>query len=719
MRTTVNSEATVFVGREAFLQELHELLQSQRRVVISAPAGVGKTAVAAEYARRFSRAYEQIFHVNMTSLAGWLVDCLELAEHLALAISAEEAYPAGFNQALQDWLVQHPHALLIIDDVGRVAFSPEALPPAAHVLFLTRQPIDDSSIAHLALPALDAEDGALLLLRQSGRWSSDITLEQVDAETSAAALTLADELAGLPLALHLASANMRVSGRSVQEFLDLYRQYAARLGQFKLSKDRATDALAITCSLPARRLHRTHQVAAELLWLCSVLAPLPIPRALFLQGAGELTPALQALAHNPALLDEALDQLSALGLLVSDEKGQSLRLQLTVQETLCQAQAEEARNSLIVHALRAFARVLPILEQATPAARLRSAVQILHLARLSSDWIIPYEAVAQIFERAASLFWEYGLIQDAELLLRKTLLIQERVLGTGHEMVGVTMRNLGLLSAQLKNYAEAEKLLQSAMLARSRALGATHPDVLLCLLDLANIYAEQDKDMEVRACYQEVLKIGEPALDQAHPLLITAAHKLAVLSSGEGNFAEAEDYYRRALSAYEASLGMADSQTQECLEQLADVLLEQEKYGEAEELLRSLLRACEDTSGMEDPRAQRCLELVALLCSQQERYGEAEALLQRLLTVKERVLGIEHPETRLLLQKIAEHAIAQGEPARAEQIYLRLCAFCETAPDHARTEARQYLEHLTFLYLQQGKAAEAESAMQRLSQLPV
>ncbi len=718
MRTTVHSEATMFVGREAFLQELHRLLQSRRRVALSAPPGMGKTAVALEYARRFSHMYERIFHLSMTSVAGWLAECLELAEHLALDIPSGQPYLDGFNQALQDWLIHHPRALLIIDGAGRVALSPPLEQPAGHVLFLTRQPVDDQALAHLSLSSLDPEEGAWLLLHQGGQVSSDVTSEQLDAETAATARTLADELAGLPLALHLASANMRVSGRSVQEFLALYRQYTERLALLKAAKDKATDALAITCSLPARRLRRTHQLAAELLSLCAVLAPCAIPRALFLQGAEELTPALRELAHNPALLDEASDQLSALGLLVAetDTESESFLLQATVQETLRQALPEETRNELIAHTLRAFAHLLAALEQSTPAARLRAAAHILHLATCSTDWIIPHAAVAQVFERAASWLGEYGLLREAELLLHKTLLIQERVLGTGHELIGATMRNLGLLNALLKNYPEAERLLQSAMLTRSRTPGPPHPDVIACLLDLAGIYAEQGKSLEERACYQEALKIGEPALGQEHPLLISAARKLADLASAEGNFAEAEEYYRRVLNVYEATPGIENSQTQEYLERLGDILLEQEKYAEAEESLRSLLRVYENTLGLEDQRTQKSLELVALVCSQQEKYKEGEALLQRLLAVKERTLGIEHPETRLLLQKIADYAIAQGELSRAEQIYQRLCKLFETRPDLEQSEVRPYLERLVFIYLQQGKSAEAEQALQRLAE---
>lgn len=715
MRTTVYSGPAFFVGREDFFQELHALLQSKRRVALSAPAGMGKTAVAAEYARRFSHAYERIFHMNMASAECWLADSLELAERLALPVEEDEWDLVGINQVIQNWLAQHPDSLLIVDNVGSIALPATVKQAANHTLFLTRQPINDPSLAHLSLTALGAEEGALLLLRQSGQLAVEAPLAQAEAEVRAQALRLADELSGLPLALHLAAANMRMSGRSVQEFLELYHQYVERLVQLKTSKGKSADALAITCSLPAIRLQRTHQLASELLSFCVILAPLALPRELFLQGAGELTPALQELAHNPALLDEALDRLSSLGLLLADEKGKALSVQFTVQETLFQALPQEKRNELIVHALRAISHLLPTIDQAAPAIRMQMAAQILHLILASSDWIIPHGAVADAFGWASSLLWEYGLLQDAELLLRKALMIWERVLGTGHETVGMATRNLGVLCALLENYAEAETLLQSAMLARSRALGAAHPEVILCLLDLASIYARQNKRKEARACYQEALKIGEPTLGQEHPLLVTAAHKLAMFYAEDDEFAEAETYYRRVLPIYQASQGMEDDQTQVCFEQLADVLLEQEKYAEAEELLRSLLKVYEETLGLENERTQKCLELVSLVAFQQEKYAEAEALLQRLLTVKERTLGETHPETRQLMQKVAEFAIVQGELARAEQIYQRLCAFYETASGQMEAEARPYLEHLALIYLQQGKSEEAERLLRRLS----
>jgi tetratricopeptide (TPR) repeat protein len=666
VKTIVNNRPTFFVGRDSFLQELHALLQSKRLVAISAPAGMGKTAVALEYARRFSHAYESLFYLNMASTASWLADSLELAERLALPIPADEQHLVGINQALQNWLAQHPKTLLIVDNVGSIALPVATEQASGHMLFLTRKPINDASLSHIYLAALEAEEGALLLLRQSGQLAADAPLEQGNAEAGAVARTLADEMAGLPLALALAGVYVRTTRSNLREFLATYREYAARLVQLKVSKNKSIDALAITCSLPALFVKKTLPLATELLRFCAILAPVDILPEFFLQGASELTPALQAFTQKPALLDEALALLSALGLLVIDEESGALSMQMAVQETLCQAQAQELRNSLVTRALRAFSLLLPAREQATPATRMRVAAHVLHLAKLSSEWIIPHKEVADVFGWAASALWEQGLIPDAELLLRKALMIWERVLGTGHETVNLAMYNLGTLNALLENYAEAETLLQNALLARSRALGAAHPDVILCLLDLANIYTEQGKDDETRACYLEALKIGEPALGQEHPLLVVAAHKLALLAVKEEEFVEAEMLFQRVLPLYQGALGEQHPQTLVCLEQMAAVFAHLDRFEDAQEALQRVLRVKEQALGKNDVELVGILLALGQIYLSQERFAEAEVYLQRIIAIYEQMPDAQPLNAVLLFGNLATALESQGKQAQAE-----------------------------------------------------
>lgn len=714
MERSLNHQAPLFIGREDLFQKLRETLQSKRLVVIAAPAGTGKTAFALEYARRFSQAYRWVFYMNVASTESWLADALELAARLSLPISAEKQDLVGISEVLQSWFAQQQDYLLILDNVGGATLSSASEQTAAgHTLLLTREAIGDPAFAQMALARLGARQGALLLLRQSGQLPAAIPLKKAKPALRATATTLAQAMDGLPLALHLAASSARVAGSSLQDLLAIYRTYEQRLVQHKTSKDSATNAIAITCSLPAISLQKTLPFAAEVLWLCTVLAPSEIPRELFLQGASELTPALQEIAHNPALLDEALALLASLGLLIMNETSGVLSMQTTVQETLRHAQTQEKRDDLVVHALRAFAHLLPAQEQATPAARMRTAAQILHLATLNSGWLIPQEPVADVFCWAATLLWEYGLIQDAEMLLRRALLIYQHLLGTGHETIGIVLRNLGTLNALLKNYSEAETLFQNALLARSNVLGATHPDVILCLLDLAGIYAEQGKREEARACYQEALKIGEPALGQEHPLLVVAAHKLAIFALEDGQFAEAETYYQRVLPLYEARLGLEDSTTQACMEQMATLYLCQEKPAEAEEILRQLVTAREQTSGEADPATVEIWQKIALTDLAQEKWTQAAEIYQRLLAMYERTSGPDRPEAVQHLELLAFTYMQQSKFEQANKVLQRVLEIREHSLGANHPDVAASLVKLAELTLVQKQPDTAEPLLQR------
>jgi len=740
-----------FTGRETVLQHLRAVLCQQRVVALSGPAGMGKTALALEYAWRFAQEYRRILWLDAASSETLLADIIELAPRLSLAIPANEQNLAYALPALQEWLASQQQYLLLLANVAGATPAAISASGHGHVLLLTRAPVADPSLAQLKLSTLDEQDGALLLLRQTGQITPDGSLEQAAEEVRAGAAALAHELAGLPIALHLAAAYIKATGGSIQEYLTMYRDYATRLVQLKVSKDRCTDAIAITCSLPAIYLKRAHPLAAELLWLCTVLAHTAIPQDLFSQGAAELVPELQEVAHNPVLLDEALVLLHSFGLVTAQETTRTLSMPSMVRETLYQAQPLPKQQSLVEQALRALYHLLPVLEQAAPAVRLRTTVHIQRLAALSSIWTFSSEPIADVFCWAASLLWERQLIQEAEMLLRRALAIWERTLGFVHPTVGIVLQNLVTLNALLKNYPEAEALSQRALLVHARALGVTDPAAIGSLLDLARIYRVQGKTREAQACYQEALKIGAYASIREQPLLATASCELAALYAEEEKYQQAEVYYQRALALYETAPGLEDSRVQECLAELAAVYLQQEKLAEAEEVLQRLLTAKERALGTEHadimPIVQKiallelalekwgqaeqayerllafyehtpgqeyadllsCLEQVAMLSTQQNRFEQAESVLQRALNIREQVLGVDHPDVAATLVKLAELYLARHDPEAAEPLLQRALISYTQGPAPDLVAISIILENLAVASVERGETEQAAS----------
>src|SRR5207302_10658956 len=142
--------------------------------------------------------------------------------------------------------------------------------------------------------------GALLLLRRIGRLAPDAPLEQAEASDRAIALTIAQELGGLPLALDQAGAYIEEIQCSLADYLQLYRGQRTELLKARggLVPDHP-EPVATTWSLSFTQVEQRSPAAADLLRLCAFLHPDAIPEEIITEGAGYLGPELQAVATNP------------------------------------------------------------------------------------------------------------------------------------------------------------------------------------------------------------------------------------------------------------------------------------------------------------------------------------------------------------------------------------------------------------------------------------
>ena len=724
-----------FTGFEVVLQHLSEALCDHQLVALQGSAGSGKTAVASEYAWRFLPDYQAVFWLNAATHATLLADLSELCRQLALVPVPGEQRLDSLNQALQAWLDQHPRTLLILDNVAGLTSVVEQR--SGHMLVLTRASLRNRSVASMKLNRLSVEEGAALLLCQSAPGTKAPTRH------SARAGELARALDRLPLALHLASMYIQATESSLVDYLSLYRASAEQLQQLHASKDRATDALAITCALPAIFLHKHQPEEAELLWLCTTLAPDSMPVDFFTRIAQEV------LRTSASRLTASVQRLVSFGLLTIQANADAVSMLPLIQETLSGTQPLAQRRLRSEQLLQAFSHLLPDLAGQTLAARLHMALHILHLAQLNAEWTHSAPASAEVLAWAASLFWEQGLLREAEACLRKALVIWERTQDVTDPILSLVRLNLATLNALLQNYPEAEALAQSALLEKSRLLGNTHPDVLLVLLNLANIYTSQEKLPEAIACYQEVLYFGASALDAAHPHLVTALSEQAQLYIRTENFEEAARNYRQVLTLVTSEAVMMDQRALDCLKQLALIYLRQENLPSAEKVLRQLLEQLEQFTnadpseilpvlqqlaltelgreqwsdaersyqrlltlhtrlhGAEHPETLQCLDQLALLSIQQTHLDQAADILQHLLEVREKTLGSRHPETAVSLCRLAEVHLAQQHPLQAEPLWQRALAIALQAPSPDLLAASQILERLALVASSQGRQAEA------------
>jgi len=262
-------------GREGLLAEVDARLTGDdgaepRMVALCGLGGAGKTSVALEYAHRHLGEVEVAWQFACEDPAVLAAGLGELAAQLGARELVDARDPVasvhGVLAALAaEWL-------LVFDNAADRASVQAFLPPAGRgrVLVTSRDPFWPPGQV-LDVPVLDREVAAGFLGTRTG-----------DADRTAA-LELAGELGGLPLALEQAAAYIGATGNNLTGYLGSFRRRRPEM----LARGEPTgydSTVAAAWSLAFGRLEQPAPGAAGLLRLLACCAPEAVPLRLLLQS---------------------------------------------------------------------------------------------------------------------------------------------------------------------------------------------------------------------------------------------------------------------------------------------------------------------------------------------------------------------------------------------------------------------------------------------------
>jgi predicted ATPase/class 3 adenylate cyclase len=192
-QTNLPVQPTPFVGRERELAEVLALLDSHRVVTLTGPGGAGKTRLALQAAAESIERYDD--GVWFISLA--MVRDPQLIEPTIARV-------VGGPDDLHEFLTGK-RILLILDNLEQL------LPGAANIvarldasiLATSRSRLNIAAEQEFPVPTLPVDDGAVLFTQRARQL-------QPGFEPDAAVREIAERLDGLPLALELAAARVKV-----------------------------------------------------------------------------------------------------------------------------------------------------------------------------------------------------------------------------------------------------------------------------------------------------------------------------------------------------------------------------------------------------------------------------------------------------------------------------------------------------------------------------
>jgi hypothetical protein len=619
-----------------------------RVVVLCGLGGAGKTSVAVEYAHRhlaevgvcwqFAAEDPTVLAAQFAVLAAQLG-----ARDLADARDPVAAVHAVIARAAAGWLV-------VFDNVPDLAAVESFLPPAGpgRVLITSQSQHWPAGWA-VQVPVLDPEVAARFLVNRTGN------------ADEGAALELAKELGGLPLALEQAAAYMQATGTSLARYLPLFRERQADLlARGEVAGHR--EHTAATLGLALARLEREAPAAARLLRLLAFLAPEPVPLDLLLASDD----ATQGLGEEAAVV---------LGPLVGDPVA--------------------ARDA--VAALRRYSL-------ATPAGD--GLVQVHRLVQAVTRPPLTHSEAFQ-WERAAAALVDAAVPADAQR--PGTWPACALLLPHARAILGLTSRGIWQIARYLGSSGSYPAALElCARIADARGdsgdYGPEHPYTLSARHELARWTGEAGDAAGARDQLIVLLPVLERVLGPDEPDLLAARGNLAFWAGEAGDAAGARDQLIALLPVLERVLGPEHPDTLAARSNLARSAGDVGDVAGALDQLAALLTVHEQVLGPEHLHTLTTRALLGYWAGEAGDAAGARDAFAVLLPVLERVLGPEHPYTLTTRNNLGYWAGRAGDAAGARDAFAALLPVSERVlgPDYPNTvNARLNLAYWT----RQAKAA--------------
>ena len=412
-KTNLRAELTSFVGKDADVAAVRELIAEHRLTTVIGPGGSGKTRLATETARTL---------LGDLPDGAWLVELASIGADGDVAQSTLAAL--GLRDALLGGAPRSPSAepvdrliaaireretLLILDNCEHVI---ESAATFAHrvlgecqrlrVLATSREPLGITGealwlVEPLALPEGDASPGeiesspAVQLLRdRAAAVRRDLV---VDARTLSTMVRVCRALDGMPLAIELAAARLRTMS------LD---QLANRLDdRFRLLTSGSRTALP---------RHRTLRAVVDWSWeLLTYAERMVLRRLAVFSGGASLDAAEQVCVGDGVEQEQVLELLTALTekslLLTEADSAPRYRMLDTIKEYARDRLAETGESDLARHAHLAYFTELT--EAADP--HLRRAEQLEWLATLEAE----HDNISSAMRGALAAGEAHGVMQLA------------------------------------------------------------------------------------------------------------------------------------------------------------------------------------------------------------------------------------------------------------------------------------------------------------------
>jgi tetratricopeptide (TPR) repeat protein len=498
-------------------------------------SGVGKTALAVEYAHRYRGSYELVWWIPSDQLALVRSSLAGLAGRLGLEAATATGIEGAAAAVLDALRRGDPYSrwLLIFDNADQPEDLNDIIPRGpGDVLITSRNHRWAAVIDTIHVDVFTRQESKEFLTRRVPKG-----LSESDADL------LAEKLGDLPLALEQAGALQAETGMPVDEYLRLLDEQTMQI----MAEGKSPEyPLSMTAAwkLSVSTLQQTLPPALELLRCCAFFGPDPIPRDVFRRSTQAGGSIVGEVIADPILLASAIRELGRLALIKIDGRTISVHrlIQALLRDDLSPKQQAQYRHE--VHSILA-ASVPPVSDDSRFWPR---------YSELVAHAVAPVTDLGNCTEDAHRAFalgvlrylYNSGDLASCQFFAEQFIEKWAAESGDNHPTVLDARRHLCNALMGLGMYAKAYELNEATLSRTLEVLGERNPLTILLRNSLGGNLRALGDFAEARDLDRTSLDLAREVFGEVHPQTLRVMNNLALDYGLNSDYPAARETHQRA-----------------------------------------------------------------------------------------------------------------------------------------------------------------------------